>query len=78
MDWDDLIGKALDIYKVREESKISERLAASTIQAQQYETTWKLQQAQADAAGGVGMLPSWMLPLAGLLALGAVVYMVAR
>lgn len=77
MNWEDLIGKALDVYKVREETKISSRLAASQLQADQYANTWKLQQAQADSAARGGM-PSWFMPLAGFLVLGGVVYALAK
>lgn len=77
LNFSDLIGKALDVYTTREKSKIDSRLAQSTIQAQQYEQTWRMQQAQMAADAQKRAVPMWVWPVM-LIGGGLVLYKVMR
>lgn len=69
----DTIGMLLGAYTAREQAKIDARMTASREQMAAYDQAWRLQQQQPEDAG----LSKW-LPLAGLLGLGLVVYLVAK
>ena len=74
----DLVGGALDIYKAREQNKIDSRLAASRLQSDQYDQTWRMQQAQMAAdAQRANAMPGWLWPVL-LIGGGIVLYKVVR
>lgn len=69
----DLIGTALGIFSAREQAKVDSRMQASRDQATAYD-----QAMRSAAAAPQPALPSWLLPVAGLVVLGLGVYLVAK